>query len=534
MNALWPHIRPHAGLFALALGMAMAGAAISAALFWGVGHRAATAIGLAGASALALPLLAFALLRALARYGERLTSHDTTFRTVAKARLAVFAALLRQDASTLHSADALERVINDVQRLDGFFLRALLPAAAALVTAVIASALAALLGLWAGPWVALSYAAALIAGFAAAPRARELDAEADARGRLRREVAELLVARRDVVVADQRDAALAWTERLDAQEHAALAPLRRRLTMANTCSALVPWLAVLGLVLLAQDAPPAALLAVGFVVFVGFELFAPLQAATTAWRLSRLALGRVSFAEMNESASESAALSAPMRLQEISFRHRDAAQEALTRISAELKPGTMTGLIGRSGAGKSTLLHLLAGHMAPTEGSMVCDRPLDMETRQVMSAFVAQRLEVLEGTIGENLLLGDASASEARCWQVLEAVDLADILRARDGLDTWCGETGLALSGGQARRLGLARALLANKPVLLLDEPTEGLDAATAQTVMAAVRDWVKAGEGRLAVYSTHDRTMAALADQTLILDGGRLVPDNTLARLMI
>ena len=196
---------------------------------------------------------------------------------------------------------------------------------------------------------------------------------------------------------------------------------------------------------------------------------------------------------------------------DVSVRHPDSPVDALTALSLRLAAGERVAVVGPSGAGKSTLMALIAGERHPHTGR-VLTQP---------GAWLNQRPDLFQDSLRDNLRLADPDADDAALWQALEAAGLADaIRRLQAGLDTRLGEGGLGLSAGQARRLALARLLLQKRPLWLLDEPTEGLDAATAADVLARLDTL---GQGRAWLMAAHLRREAALADRLLVLRNGRL-----------
>jgi ATP-binding cassette subfamily C protein CydC len=193
-------------------------------------------------------------------------------------------------------------------------------------------------------------------------------------------------------------------------------------------------------------------------------------------------------------------------------QHRHAHHPALRNITLSLAAGERLALIGASGAGKSTLLALIAGEMAPDGGLLEIKR----------ATLLTQRTELFQDTLRDNLRLADPAATDSKLRDALAAAGLlADVNALPKGLDTRLGEGGLGLSGGQSRRLALARLLLRDTPLWLLDEPTESLDGETARDVMDRL---VQRSQGRSLVIATHIRREAAIADRIAILDRGRII----------
>ena len=171
-------------------------------------------------------------------------------------------------------------------------------------------------------------------------------------------------------------------------------------------------------------------------------------------------------------------------------------------------------LIGASGAGKSTLLAAISGELSPRSGTLQAQP----------CSWLTQRTELFQDSLRDNLCLADPMACDARLMAVLQAAGLADDVQALPaGLETRLGEGGLGLSGGQSRRLALARLLLRDVPLWLLDEPTEALDTGTAQAVLACV---ATLAQDRTLLIATHLRREAELADRLICLRAGVVIGD--------
>lgn len=203
-------------------------------------------------------------------------------------------------------------------------------------------------------------------------------------------------------------------------------------------------------------------------------------------------------------------------------------------VSFTVPAGTTTALVGPSGAGKSTALALIERFYSPDSGRvLVAGRDttgLNPATLRSAIGYVEQEAAVLAGTVRENLQLVAENATDEQCWHVLEQVGLDAPLRERGGLDTVLGERGMTLSGGQRQRLALARMLLAEAPLLLLDEPTSAVDSMNEQLILDAL---ATASRGRSVVVIAHRLSTVTDADQIIVLDGGRVVGRGTHHELM-
>lgn len=205
----------------------------------------------------------------------------------------------------------------------------------------------------------------------------------------------------------------------------------------------------------------------------------------------------------------------PLQAQGLVLRPLGAPQDVLQDLDLRLEPGQRLALVGPSGSGKSTLLEALAGWLPPRAGKLQL-RP------GVQVAYASQRPYLFHGSIADNLRLADPGASDARLRAVAEAAQVLQFAqRLPLGLDTVIGERGFGLSGGEARRIGLARLLLRDPQVLLLDEPTAFLDADTEAALLRSLAAYAR---GRSVVVATHSPAVIAWADRCLLLPEGRLV----------
>jgi len=250
------------------------------------------------------------------------------------------------------------------------------------------------------------------------------------------------------------------------------------------------------------------------VAFAAAEPFAVLRRGALEFGRTLLAAGRIAprlSAVEADFAPKAPAHELAFALQNVTVIHDGAALPALRNVTLEVSRGEHIAVIGSSGAGKSTLLLLLAGELPPASGMAAA---LD-------GTLLTQRTELFQDTLRGNLVLAAPDADDDRLRDALAAAGLIDDVDALpSGLDTLLGEGGMGLSGGQSRRLALARLFLRDTPLWLLDEPTEGLDGRTARDVLHRLA--VEA-EGRSLLIATHIRREAALADRIVVVDGGRI-----------
>lgn len=210
------------------------------------------------------------------------------------------------------------------------------------------------------------------------------------------------------------------------------------------------------------------------------------------------------------------------------------ARPVLSDVSIDIRAGEKTAIVGPSGSGKSTLLALIERFYDPVEGSILLgDQDMSELTRgsvRKVVGYVEQEAAVLAGSVRENLTLGAPDTPDDRCWWALDQVNLRERVEEAEGLDTVLGDRGMTLSGGQRQRLALARMLLMDSPVLLLDEPTSAVDSQNEQLILDAID---ASAEGRTLVVVAHRLSTVTDADQIIVLEAGRVQATGTHAELL-
>lgn len=498
----------------------------------------------------------FAMGRTLGRYAERLATHEATFRILARLRLWVFdraAPLVPAGLGGLRAGDLLSRVTGDVDALDGLYLRLVTPALSALF-----GALAAILVLaFAAPAAILPVIGLfLLSGLALPLLAAKLGQSAGqgvtvSASDTRSEAADLIAGMAELKAYGAETAVLS---RLDAASANWISGQRRLAGLALMNTAVLafagPASFVAGFLAAAASgaSPPLAALA-GFIAFGLFEAAAPLVLAGEQYGRTLSAARRLKMLDDIRPAMEEPA--APLPLPErhdiafhaVGFTYPEGGESglkrapALTDVEFHLPEGGRVALVGASGSGKSSIIRLLMGFYAPDSGTIRLGGT-DLaalgpaRTRQRLS-LVDQRADLLSTTVRANLLLARPEATETELWQALEQARAADFVRALpEGLLTWIGEEGRLVSGGQARRLGLARAFLKNAPVMLLDEPTEGLDSGIEGEFLDALDGWLDADARRSVLMVTHRPALLARAREVLVMEGGRIVQTGSVETL--
>lgn len=541
MSAFATNLKPILRLFfaerrrALLLGAALSGATVTAGIaLLGLSGWFITATSLAGLSAAVITFDVFApsagirllaIVRTAARYGERLATHDATLGVLAALRERLFRGFAEPGAArTLlyRPARLLFRLTADIDALDSLYLRILVPAVVAIGAALAASLALGLMhplfGLCFGLFLAgTGLGLPLIAGRAARKQARRRAHGIEA---LRSRTIDLVAGQTDLLMAGRLAAqrhAIAAADHYSARADDRLNRVETGLTFGfGLVSTLLLTASLLAVAALAEakviTAPVAAL---GLLVaFAAVEPFAALRRG--ALELGRTLLAAARIAPRLAAATEPEPLTAPLpgyafSLADVSAFHENSTVPALQGIELTLQQGERLAVIGSSGAGKSSLLALLSGELPARTGSVAV----------TTATLLTQRTELFEDSLRGNLCLANPDASEARLLEVLAAAGLlADIEAMPRGIDTPLGEGGIGLSGGQSRRLALARLFLRDTPLWLLDEPTEGLDGATARDVIGRLSNMAA---GRSLVIATHIRREAAIADRIAVIEDGRI-----------
>jgi ATP-binding cassette subfamily C protein CydC len=484
----------------------------------------------------------FALGRTVGRYAERMVTHEATFRILARLRLWVFdaaAPLAPARLGRIRGGDLLARVTQDVDALDGLYLRFVTPVTAAATGALFATVLLAFLAPAALPGVlGVFILASIVLPLWAARSARQAGEDLTRHASvMRAEAGDLVTGLAELKAYGASHRVIAHLEAANAGSVTAQTRLATASMINGALLALAaPASFVLGFGSAAASGASAPLSALaGFIAFALFEAAAPLvQAAELYGKTAASARRLKALTEITPAVTEPASPARlPMRwdieVQGVTFRYPDTQADTLSDVTLSLPEGGRLALVGASGAGKSSLIKLLMRFYAPQSGQLLLGgAPLeDLGLRESRSRFalVDQRAELLSTTLRANLRLGAPDADEDQLWDALERAGAADFVRRLpDGLQTWTGEKGGLVSGGQARRIALARAFVKNAPVLLLDEPTEGLDGDTEAGFLDALDAWLDEDPRRSALIVTHRARLLERARQIAVLDQGRII----------
>ncbi len=323
--------------------------------------------------------------------------------------------------------------------------------------------------------------------------------------------------------------------------------LMRSLAVLNISQELVMTTGLLAVALLAAFAVRAGTLGIGditAIIMILMNIYRPLNILGWAWR--EIKLGMVDMEKLfglldvrNEVPDAPDARPLRTRAGEVRFEHVSFAHVGrslgLTDVSFSVAPGSFVGFAGPSGAGKSTILKLLFRFYDPAEGRILIDgqalRGVTQASLRSALGLVPQEVVLFNDTIRFNVAYSRPEASEAELMAALERAQLADFIASLpQGLDTRVGERGLKLSGGEKQRIGVARAILRDPPILVLDEATSSLDSETEREVQQALRE---AARGRTTIAVAHRLSTIASADHIFVLDGGRITESGTHASLI-
>lgn len=537
-----------AASLALGVGVILAGVGLMATSGYLIGRAALRPDTILALMVVVTSVRFFGVARPALRYVERLVSHDLTFRLLSRLRVWLYERLEPLAPARLlrtRAGDLLSLWVGDIDTLQHAWLRVAAPAlVAAITTLVVTVALS---------FVDLALAAVVLAllalsGVGVPLLVRRLATkigrqQVDARAAYAAQAVETLQGMADLLLMNREEAR--WAE-LDAQAHtlARLEARQARITgLQGTLNLLLVLLAVVATLALATPlirsgaigGPVLAVLALG--VMTAFEAVLPLG---TAWQLApqarRAAERLVAVGEetpaVRDPADPRTLTDVTVRFELVGFGYDD--RPVLHDVDLTLEPGRRLAVVGPSGAGKSTLLHLLARFWDPVRGRIVlgghdlrCYAQQDL--RASMAVFTQQTF-LFATSVRDNLRVADPHASDDELWTALTHAQLAETVRALpNGLDTDVGEHGLRLSAGERQRLGLARVVLRDAPLVLLDEVTANLDTENERRLLSALE---RATAGRSVLMVTHRLVGMEAFDEIVVMTGGRIVERGSHAEL--
>ncbi|WP_237385277.1 heme ABC transporter ATP-binding protein/permease CydC [Xenorhabdus sp. Sc-CR9] len=483
-----------------------------------------------------------AIFRTAGRYGERLVSHDATFRVLAHLRVFAFQKILPLSPGGIarfRQGELLNRLVADVETLDHLYLRVISPVLAAFVVILVLTfgfgfldvSLAYILG---SIMLGLLLILPFVFYHAGKPYGKNITLQ---RAQYRTLLTSALQGQAELTVfgalkrfrQSMVEVEYDWLK--SQQKQANLTGLSQAIMIFSTGIAvtLMLWLAAGGV---GEKNQPGALIALfTFCTLAAFEALGPVtiafqhmgQVISSATRVSQL---------MHQKPEVTFPANGPktdgdirIEIKNIDFTYPDQPLPVLTNISLTLVSGEHIALLGKTGCGKSTLLQLLTRAWDVNNGEIQLNqKPIsryDETTLRSMMSIVPQRIHIFSHTLRENLLLAKPDASDNELITILKKVGLGNLLDNDENLNCWMGEGGRQLSGGEQRRLGIARALLHDAPLMLLDEPTEGLDADTEQQILSLLRH---SCQNKTLITVTHRLTGLQHMDRICVMDGGRII----------
>ena len=502
-----------------------------------------TAAGLAGLAGLGIAFDVFrpsagvrflALGRTAARYGERMLTHDATLRSLARLRVHLLDAMAHLPFSrlpALRASEQLNRVTRDVDALDGVALRLFIPVVAALTTLALTATI-----LWflVDPALVIWLCASYVPGVVLALGLVALRSRAPSRmgqlalGAFRMRFVDLMRARTDLAVFGRLGERSEHVLAAEARTRGAVAVNDRieragGFVLSVTESVAAAGALLIGALLAQAGSIDPAIAALGFFATLALaEALTPLRRGMAeigrmidaARRVNRIMESREDGVRERGGSRTGIDPAAPvLALRGVGFRHEGADRPVVEGFNLQVNAGETVALVGTSGGGKTTVLHLAAGMLVPQSGFVeIGGLPLgrwgEADLRQAVT-LLPQRSALLSGTIRDALALARPDLDAREAWAVLAAVALDTVIDERGGLDSHLGESGAGLSGGESRRMALARSLLRRPALLLLDEPTEGLDRATAEKVLAGLRQYLPDAAILLASHREAERNFA-------------------------
>lgn len=482
----------------------------------------------------------FAMGRTAGRWGERVVSHNATFKLLTDLRIFFFeklAPMIPGRVSNLRDADLLNRLVADIDAMDHVYLRLISPVTVGVLGI---AALTALL-CWFDMALGLTLGSVLLVLLMVWPvmfykLGKRNGAE------LTQHKAEMRVATLDwlqgyseltIFGAESR-----YRDALYAAQEKLLANQKVNASFTGLASALLllanGWTLVLMLWLAADgvngQAPDPMIALVVFATMASVELLMPIagafqhlgQTLTSARRLNEIILSEPDVKFPSEETRHSGQFD--ISFENLTFNYSGGEQPALKDVSLTIPAGNKVAIVGQTGSGKSTLIQLLCRYWDAQQGDIriAGTRLQEWKESDLRAAIsvVSQRVDILNGSLRDNLIMAKPTANDNELSAMLERVGLGKLLEA-PGLDAWLGDGGRQLSGGEKRRIGIARALLHNGPILLLDEPTEGLDKQTEQQIMALFKSHF---ENKTVIFITHRLVELETMDAVCLIEQGEIV----------
>ena len=492
--------------------------------------------------------------RTLFRYFEKLVTHDATFRILAKLRVQVFEKIIPLSPGVLNryrNSDLLNRLVSDVDTLDSLYLRLIAP----FITAIFVI-LAMCIGLsFVNAPLALGLGASLLLLVFVIPTVfyqlgkKFGDKLVHSRALYRTQFLEFIQAQAELLLFNAEDKLkdnMAKTEanwQADQQKEANLSGFSTALSLFLNGLIIAAMLWFSSQAEFGNDEYRMAFIALfTFAALSSFEILMPLgsaflhigQVIASAERVTDIIEQQplVTFngkAEFNQNATTL------IEAKDLSFTYPERQNRALENLNLTIPKGQKVAILGKTGSGKSTLLQLLVRNYDANQGQLfLAGKPIAdyaEDTLRSQFCFLTQRVHVFSDTLRQNLQFASAvNISDEKIIEVLNQVGLGKLLEQEQGLDIWLGDGGRPLSGGELRRLGLARILLNDAPILLLDEPTKGLDRETERQILRLI---LAHAENKTLIMVTHRLTAIEQFDELCVIDEAKLIEKGTYAELL-
>ena len=492
--------------------------------------------------------------RTLFRYFEKLVTHDATFRILAKLRVQVFEKIIPLSPGVLNryrNSDLLNRLVSDVDTLDSLYLRLIAP----FITAIFVI-LAMCIGLsFVNAPLALGLGASLLLLVFVIPTVfyqlgkKFGDKLVHSRALYRTQFLEFIQAQAELLLFNAEDKLkdnMAKTEanwQADQQKETNLSGFSTALSLFLNGLIIAAMLWFSSQAEFGNDEYRMAFIALfTFAALASFEILMPLgsaflhigQVIASAERVTDI-IEQQPLVTFNGKAEFDQNATILIEAKDLSFTYPERQNRALENLNLIIQKGKKVAILGKTGSGKSTLLQLLVRNYDANQGQLfLAGKPIAdyaEDTLRSQFCFLTQRVHVFSDTLRQNLQFASAiNISDEKMIEVLNQVGLGKLLEKEQGLDIWLGDGGRPLSGGEQRRLGLARILLNDAPILLLDEPTEGLDRETERQILRLI---LAHAENKTLIMVTHRLTAIEQFDELCVIDEAKLIEKGTYAELL-
>ena len=492
--------------------------------------------------------------RTLFRYFEKLVTHDATFRILAKLRVQVFEKIIPLSPGVLNryrNSDLLNRLVSDVDTLDSLYLRLIAP----FITAIFVI-LAMCIGLsFINAPLALGLGVSLLLLVFVIPTVfyqlgkKFGDKLVHSRALYRTQFLEFIQAQAELLLFNAEDKLkdnMAKTEanwQADQQKEANLSGFSTALSLFLNGLIIAAMLWFSSQAEFGNDEYRMAFIALfTFAALASFEILMPLgsaflhigQVIASAERVTDI-IEQQPLVTFNGKAEFDQNATTLIETKDLSFTYPERQNRALENLNLTIQKGKKVAILGKTGSGKSTLLQLLVRNYDANQGQLfLAGKPIAdyaEDTLRSQFCFLTQRVHVFSDTLRQNLQFASAvNISDEKMIEVLNQVGLGKLLEQEQGLDIWLGDGGRPLSGGEQRRLGLARILLNDAPILLLDEPTEGLDRETERQILRLI---LAHAENKTLIMVTHRLTAIEQFDELCVIDEAKLIEKGTYAELL-